>query len=61
MLLANQIIGFCETSCLKKEVNDEVYFWHSEKHRSFVEVDNMILDVLSQAYPKHLKQVRISF
>ena len=24
---------------LKKEVNDEVYFWHADKHRSFLEVD----------------------
>ena len=24
---------------LKKEVNDEAYFWHADKHRSFLEVD----------------------
>ena len=37
MLSANQI--------LKKEVNDEVYFWYADKHRSLPRVDIMILGV----------------
>ena len=37
MLSANQI--------LKKEVNDEVYFWYADKHRSLLRVDIMILGV----------------
>ena len=35
-LLANQIVGFFKMLYLKKEVNDEVYFWHADKHRSFL-------------------------
>ena len=34
MLLANQIAGFFEMQYLKKEVNDEVYFWHADKYQS---------------------------
>ena len=29
----------------KKEVNDEVYFLHADKHRSFVQVDTITLGV----------------
>ena len=32
---------------LKKEVNDEVYFWHVDKHQIFL-VDSIILGVRSQ-------------
>ena len=52
MLLANQIGGFYKMQYLKKEVNDEVYFWHADKHKSFLHVDTIILYVHSQACPK---------
>ena len=42
MLLANQIAGFLKILYLKKEVNDEVYFWHADKHQSFLQVDTKI-------------------
>ena len=42
MLLANQIAGFFKMLYLKKEVNDEVYFWHADKHGSFLQVDSII-------------------
>ena len=32
---------------LKKEVNDEVYFWHADKRRAFLQVDTIILGVHS--------------
>ena len=32
MLSANQIAGFFKIYYFKKEVNDEVYFWHADKH-----------------------------
>ena len=36
MLSANQIAGLCKMEYLKKEVNNEVYFWHVDKDRSFL-------------------------
>ena len=30
ILSANEIVGFFKMSHLKKEVNDEVYFWHTD-------------------------------
>ena len=39
MLTAKQIAGFFKMLYLKKEVNDEVYFWHADKHRSLLLVD----------------------
>ena len=36
-------------------MNDEVYFWHADKHGSVLQVDTMILGVGNQAcqrYPK---------
>ena len=38
---------------LKKEVNDEVYFWHADKHGSFLQVNTIVLGVCSQACPKY--------
>ena len=32
MLLANRIAGFFKIKNLKKEMNDQVYFWHAGKH-----------------------------
>ena len=37
---------------LKKDVSDEVYFWHADKHRSFLQNDTIILGVCNQACPK---------
>ena len=36
---------------LKKEVNNEVYFWHADKHLSLLQVDAIILSVYYQACP----------
>ena len=36
-------------------MNNEVYFWHIEKHLNFLDVDFIILGVSSQACPKYLK------
>ena len=55
MLLTNQTAGFFKMKYLKKEVNDKVYFWYADKHRSFLQVDTIILSVRSQAYPKYPK------
>ena len=52
MLSANQIAGFIKIQYLTKEVNDEVYFWQADKHRSLLEVDTSILG-LCQKYPKN--------
>ena len=41
---------------LLKEVNDEVYFWYADKHRSLLQADTTILDVCNQACPKYPKQ-----
>ena len=29
-------------NAISQEVNDEVYFWHADKHRSFLQVDAII-------------------
>ena len=55
MLSANQIPGFFKMLYLKKEVNDEVYFWHGDKHRSCLQGDTIILGVHSQACPEDPK------
>ena len=44
--------GFFKMWYLKKEVNDEVYFWHADKHRNFLQADTITLSVHSQACPK---------
>ena len=55
MLLANQIAGFFKLQYLKNEVNDEVYFWHVDKHLSLLLVDTIILGVCNQACSKYPK------
>ena len=35
---------------------DEVHFCHADKHRSILQVDAVILGVLSQEYPKYLQK-----
>ena len=52
MLLVNQIAGFFKMRYLKKEVNDEVYFWHADKHQNFLQAGTITLSVHSQACPK---------
>ena len=51
---ANKIAGFFKMLYLKKEVGDEVYFWH--EHRSFLEDDSITFGVRSQSCPKFPKQ-----
>ena len=41
---------------LQKEVNDEVYFWHADKHRSLLQVDTINLSLCNQACPKYPKE-----
>ena len=33
-------------------MNDELYFWHADRHRSLLQVDTIILCVCNQACPK---------
>ena len=40
---------------LKKEVNDEVEVLCADKHESFLQIDTMISDGHSQAFPKFPK------
>ena len=42
MLPANQIAGFFKMQYRKKEVNDEVYFLHADKHRGLLQCDTII-------------------
>ena len=42
---ANQITGFFKMYYFIKEVSDEVYFWHTDSHRSFLKVDTIIYGV----------------
>ena len=56
MLSANQIAGFFKMLYLKKEVKDEVYFCHADKHQSFLQVDAIVLGVRGQACPMNPKQ-----
>ena len=53
MLSVNQIAGFFKMYYLKEEVNDEVYFWYADKHRSLLQVDTIIFGVCNQAFPKN--------
>ena len=50
MLSTNQIAGSFKILYIKKEVNDELYFWHTHKHQSVLQVDTIILGVIKQAY-----------
>ena len=53
MLSANQIAGFFKMEFLKKEVNDEVYFWHTDNHRSLLQADTITFGVCNQACLKY--------
>ena len=55
MLLANQIAGFFKMQYLMKEVEDEVYFWHGDKHQSLLQVHTIISGVRIQVCPKYPK------
>ena len=55
ILLVNQIAGFFKMEYLKRETNNEVYFWYVDKHGSFLHVHTIILGALSQAYSKYAK------
>ena len=37
-------------------MNDEVCFWHSDKHRSFLQVDTVILGLRNQASLQYLQK-----
>ena len=41
----------------KKKVNNEVYFWHADKHQSFLQVGSIVLGVRNQACPNYPKNV----
>ena len=43
----------------KKEANDEVYFWHVNKHRSFLQVGTIILGEHIQACTKYPKKPKV--
>ena len=55
MLLAYRIAGFFKIHYLKKEVNDEVYFWYADKQWRLLQVDSVILSLSNQAWPKYPK------
>ena len=40
--LTNEIAGSFKKWYLKKELNDKVYFWHADKHQSFLQVKSII-------------------
>ena len=39
--------------CLKKEVSDEVDFLPTDKGQSFIQINNIILDVCDQTCPSY--------
>ena len=41
---------------LEKEVNDEVHFWHANKHRSLLQADTIHLGMCNQVCPTYPKQ-----
>ena len=53
MQLANQIAGVFKMQYLKRELNDEVCFWHADKHQSFLQGDAITMGVHSQGYLKY--------
>ena len=62
MLLANQTAEFFKIQYLKKEVNDEVYFWHPDKHDSFLLVDSIILGIqLCPKYPNNKFAISLQY
>ena len=38
-----------------QELSNKVDFLHADKHKSFLQIDSMIFDGASQAFPKFLK------
>ena len=51
------ILGLCGRACpnlqyLRREVSNQVGFWHADKHESCLQIDTMIFDRDSQAFPK---------
>ena len=54
---SNCAISNCANIALNliKEVNDEVYCWHADKHRSSLQVKTIILGMRSQTCPKYPK------
>ena len=40
---------------VKKEVSDEVDFWHTDKHESFLQMDTKIFVRYVQTFPKFPK------
>ena len=55
VLSADQGAAFFKMQYLKKELNDKIYFWHSDKHRSLLQVDTIVLGLYNQARPKFPK------
>ena len=53
MQSVNQIAGFINMQYLKKELNDELCFWHSNKHGSLLQVDTIILGMCNQSCPEY--------
>ena len=45
---------------LDKEVNDDLFFWHPDKHQSLLQVNTITLGVCNQAGRKYPKQACIS-
>ena len=43
---------------ISRKVNGEVYFWHADKHWGFLQVDNIILGVCSQACQNYIPKIR---
>ena len=37
---------------IKKEVSDEIDFWHVDKHENSIQIDPMIFDADGQTFPK---------
>ena len=55
MLPANQIAVFFKMQYCKKEVNNEVYFLHADKHRGLPQGDTIMLGECNQECPKYRK------
>ena len=55
MLSTNQIAEFFKVQYPEKKVNDEVYFWHADKHQSLLQVLTITLGVCNQVCPKYPK------
>ena len=53
MVSGNHIARIFKMEYLRKEVKDEVYFWHRDKQGSLLQVDAIILSVCNQSCPKY--------